>query len=154
MIIVNEFIWRSDHYAFHLTNKKAIGSISKQGLKPLCGKRSKSVGDDTKGIYFFDCLGSVTDWIEALYENKNIEELELLRFNLKNRKWLKRNDNEFYLLNKVLPEKIEYLRIYDPEKEMYLPLNNLDYYYPDKKLLLTWNSLDTYKSLKKSNNRF
>ena len=154
MIIINEFIWKRDHYAFHLTNKKAIDDISRQGLKPLCGERSKSVGDDTKGIYFFDCLGSVTNWIEALYENKNIEELELLRFNLKNRKWLMNNCNEFYLLNKVSPEKIEYLRIYDPEKEIYLPLNNLDYYYLDKKLLLKWNSLDNYKSLKKLNNKF
>mgnify|MGYP003305981478 CR=1 FL=1 len=100
MIIVNEFIWRSDHYAFHLTNKKAIGSISKQGLKPLCGKRSKSVGDDTKGIYFFDCLGSVTDWIEALYENKLsvvFEDINLARETLDNVREFIRNHPTVYI---------------------------------------------------------
>ena len=145
MIILNEFIWREDHYAYHLTNIESMNKICIQGLKPLNGERSKSINDDTNGIYFFDYLGSVYNWIEMLYKNKNIYELELLRFNLKNRKWILKNENEFYLTNKVKPEKIEYLRILDKEKNIYLPLKFLD---ENKELI--WYELDNYKPLIKT----
>ena len=148
MIIINEFIWRKDHHVFHITNMEAMGNICKQGLKPQCGERSKSIGDETKGIFFFDYLGSACDWIDVLYKNKNIYELELLRFNLKNRKWIKHNNDEFYLLNKVFPEAIEYLRIYDTEKNVYLPLNFVDDI--NEKCILIWNSLSDYKPLAKT----
>ena len=52
MIILNEFIWRKDHYAFHITNTDAMVNICKQGLKPLSGERSKLVDDDIKDIFF------------------------------------------------------------------------------------------------------
>ena len=145
MFISDSFVWRNDHYAFHITNTDAIEDIRKEGLKPLCGKRSQSVCDDTKGVFFFDYLGSVSHWIDVLYENKNIYELELLRFNLKNRKWILKNENEFYLTNKVKPEKIEYLRILDKEKNIYLPLIFLD---ENKELI--WYELDNYKPLIKT----
>ena len=145
MFISDSFVWRNDHYAFHITNTDAIEDIRKEGLKPLCGKRSQSVCDDTKGVFFFDYLGSVSHWIDVLYENKNIYELELLRFNLKNRKWILKNENEFYLTNKVKPEKIEYLRILDKEKNIYLPLKFLD---ENKELI--WYELDNYKPLIKT----
>lgn len=150
MIILKEFIWRKDHYAFHITNTDEMVSICKQGLKPLTGERSKSVDDDTKGIYFFDCLASASDWVDALYEKKDIYELELLKFNLKNRKWIKKNDDEFYLLYKILPERIEYLRIYNREKGIYLPLNYIDSI--DEKRIIIWNSLENYKPLVKTKN--
>ena len=153
MVIDKEFIWKKDHYVFHITNTDAMASICSQGLIPLCGERSKSVNDNTKGIFFFDALSSVSDWVNTLYETKDIYELELLRFNIKNRSWkIQSNDpyglNEFYLIRKVLPEKIEYLRIYDTEKNMYLPLNYVDDYKVNKNLV--WNSLDHYNPLIKS----
>lgn len=147
MIISNEFIWRKDHHVFHITNMEAMENICKYGLKPLCGERSKSVGDDIKGIFFFDSIRSVSDWIDALYKNRDICELELLRFNLKHRKWIKKNNSEFYLPNKVLPERIEYLRLYDTEKNIYLPLNFVGA--SNEKSVLIWNSLDDYKPLVK-----
>ena len=147
MIILDEFIWRTDHYAFHLTNDNSMKKICVEGLKPLCGERSQSVNDNFNGIFFFDNIESVSRWIDVLYENKDIYELELLRFNLKNRKWIKKNDDEFYLIHKVLPKKIEYLRLYDNEKNVFLPLNSIDSI--DKQKILTWNSLEYYKPLKK-----
>lgn len=150
MIILKEFIWRKDHYAFHITNIEAMENICIYGLKPLCGKRSISVGDDIKGIFFFDDLYSVLEWIDALYKNKNIYELELLRFNLKNRKWIKYDADEFYLPNKVLRERIEYLRIYNIERNIYLPLNYV--HELNEKNVLIWNSLDSYKPLIKTKN--
>lgn len=148
MIILNEFIWREDHYAFHITNVDAMVNICKLGLKPLCGERSMSVGDTTKGIFFFDYLFSASDWIERLYEKKDIYELELLKFNLKNRKWIKRNNDEFYLPNKVFPEKIDYLRIYDIKEGIYLPLNFIDKV-DEKRIVIVWNSLENYRPLVK-----
>ena len=143
MIITNEFIWRIDHYAYYLTNIEAMRYICSEGLKPICGERSKSVNDDIKGIFFFENLYMINDWIDALYKNKNIYELELLRFNLKNRKWLMRNIDEYYLTNKVQPNKIEYLRLCDKEQNIYLPLDT------DKEAVIEWNKLSNYKSLKK-----
>ncbi len=143
MIIIDEFIWKTDHYAYHITNTDAMRHICNEGLKPLCGERSKSVNDDIKGIFFFENLYMINDWIDALYKNKNIYELELLRFNLKNRKWLMRNIDEYYLTNKVQPNKIEYLRLCDKEQNNYLPLDT------DKEAVIEWNKLSNYKSLKK-----
>ncbi len=148
MIILNEFIWREDHYAFHITNVDAMVNICKLGLKPLCWERSMSVGDTTKGIFFFDYLFSASDWIERLYEKKDIYELELLKFNLKNRKWIKWNNDEFYLPNKVFPEKIDYLRIYDIREGIYLPLNFIDKV-DEKRIIIVWNSLENYRPLVK-----
>ena len=146
MIIFNEFIWRKDHHAFHITDTKSMNNICIKGLIPMCGERSKLVDDEIQAIYFFDNINSVSDWIDILYKNNDIYELELLRFNLKNRKWIKQNDDEFYLPNKILPEKIEYLRIYDTENNNYLPLNYID----DNKLLI-WNNINEYKPLIKNN---
>ena len=148
MIILNEFIWRQNHDAFHITNTEAMMRICMNGLIPMCGERSRSVGDDTKGIFFFDCLGSVSNWIDLLYRDRDIYELELLRFNLKGRKWFIHNSDEFYLTNKVLPNRIEYLRIYDVENNIYLPLNFIDYI--DDKKILVWNGLEEYEPLIKS----
>lgn len=124
MIVLKEFIWKVDHYAYHVTDKKNLASIAMHGLLPKCGDRSKSIGDTRKAIYFFDCLESVYDWAEWLYEDKNIEDLALLRFNLKRRKWHIQNihEGDFYLDNKVDKEAIELLYVYD-ENHVLVPLN-------------------------------
>lgn len=145
MVILKEFIWRKDHTAYHLTNKDSMKSICCQGLKPLCGERSKSVGDNTKGVFFFDLLESVSNWIDWLYKNRDVSELELLRFNIKNRKWFKQDDCEFYLTHKVLPERIEYLRIYDPDNGSFLPLSAIEDTHKKKELV--WKGLTSYKPL-------
>ena len=147
MLISNEFIWREDHYAFHVTSVDSIKEICKEGLKPLCGERSKSVGDNIKGVFFFDYLNSASEWIDVLYKDKNIYELELLRFNLKNRRWIKHNDDEFYLPHIVYPEKVEYLRIYNVERNINLPLTFIDD--SSEKRILVWDDLNNYKPLVK-----
>ena len=147
MIILKEFIWQTDHDAFHITTTDNMEKICKEGLLPLCGERSKSVGDNIEGIFFFDYLGSAPDWMDALYEDKDVNELELLKFNLKHRKWLKQNCNEFYLTDRVAPQEIQYLRIYDKAKKMYLPLNLVDSI--EAPATLRWKHLDKYKPLAK-----
>ena len=148
MIITKEFIWKTDHYGYHITNIDAMKNICVEGLKPLCGERSKLADDNFNGIFFFDNLYNLNEWIDVLYKNKNIYELELLRFNIKQRKWIIKNPDEFYLIHKVNKEKIEYLRFYDEENDIYLPLN-IENYSSDNDVKVTWNSLDNYKILKK-----
>ena len=147
MVILDSFILREDHYAYHVTNVSAMKSICQYGLKPLCGERSRSVGDSIKGIYFTDYFYSVLEWIDLLYKDVSVYDLEVLRFNLRNRKWKIKNENEFYLFNKVRPKGISYLRICDKTINEYLPLNCLERLDSQKELI--WNDLNEYSPLVK-----
>ena len=142
MIFSEEFIWRNDHYAYHLTESKNIKLIQEKGLVPMIGKRSISVNDNIKAIYFFDNIYSTEDWINELYKDKDPSNLELLRFNLKNRKWYIKDleTGEFYLTRIILPSKIEYLRLYDEENEKNFNLNNFSIKY-----IQEWNPINSYK---------
>lgn len=137
MIFFEDFIWKTDHYAYHITRTNNLLTIKNNGLIPKCGERSLINNDSRKAIYFFDSLYSIDDWIEALYNNKNIESLELLRFNLKNRKWHSQNSDigDFYLCNPVLPKRIELLKREDEEGHMF----NINDVILQKKLI--WESL-------------
>ena len=144
MITTNKFIWKIDYYAYHITNTEAMKSICREGLKPSVGERSKLSGDNISGIFFFNNLYFVNDWIEKLYKDKNICELELLRFNLKELNWIIRNPNEFYLNCNIMDDKIEYLRIYNKKYDTFLPINKL-YLLGENELL--WKNLKEYKPL-------
>lgn len=139
----NNFIWKIDHYAYHITNTTAMQSICAEGLLPSVGERSILAGDSINGIFFFSNICFINDWIEKLYKEKNIYELELLRFNLKGLRWIIRNPNEFYLLDKVNKEEIEYLRIYNRIYRVLLPLDSLSL----NNNLMVWNGLNKYKPL-------
>lgn len=109
------FIIYWDYFVYHLTRKEYMEKIVTQGLKPMCGENSKSIGDTKKAIYFFDNLRFLEDWVDALYGIENANNLELLRFNLKRRKW-KPLDVEFgegYIERKIPSEKIEYADLLD-----------------------------------------
>ncbi|MDD3241974.1 MAG: hypothetical protein PHQ64_04320 [Bacilli bacterium] len=127
MIFNNEFIWYKDHFVHHLTTKDKMVSIIEKGLIPLIGERSIKVGEAKKRIYFFDDLNLLDSWIEELYLDKNISELELLRFNIKRRKWNYRDSDfgDYYLERKIEAENIEYLRIYSNNKLLSLSEQNL-----------------------------
>lgn len=145
MIFDKEFIWYEDHYVYHIATVDNIESIIKNGLVPKCGLRSKSVEDNKKAIYFFDSLYSIDNWIDELYKNKSIKELELLRFNLKRRKWFFKDAEigDFYLTRPINNTNIDYLRIYDNNGK---PLSlNSDYIFDKDKLV--WDNIKKYKSL-------
>lgn len=117
MIVTKEFIWRKDHFVFHITEEKNIYSISRKGLLPRNGKRCKSIMDERKGVFCLDGIQKVQEWSKILYKKEEFKGLILLRFNLKNRKWHMDLSNDFvfglYLPYKVIPEKIDYLDIKD-----------------------------------------
>lgn len=136
MIFEKEFIWYEDHYAYHITEKSNIDMIREKGLIPLCGERSLSVGDKISAIYFFDYLYSASDWAYWLY-NDYKEELELLRFNLKRRKWYSKDQyiGDFYLTKPILPDNIDILKRIDEDGNTFT-LDDITY---EKKLI--WKQL-------------
>ena len=143
MLYINDFIWKEDHMAYHVTDKDNMKSICEKGLIPQCGARSKSVDDDSVGIHFSDSIISIIeDWADILYEDKDMESLEILRFNLKGLKWKThyRGDNhvpgDWYLINRLLPEYIEYLRILNNGVLEHASTDNMLYYEQDNRIWL------------------
>lgn len=144
MIFIDEFIWDQDHYVYHLTEKEVMAKIIVEGLKPKCGERSQLVGDIRKAVYFFDSLSKTEFWMECLYASKDLKGLELLRFNLKQRKWKIQCSQveDFYLLRPVLPQSIEYATLYNEKGEVVTLDSDL------AKVKVLWNPLSKYEQRK------
>ena len=143
MEVTRECIVTVSHPVYHITNTFAMKNICQDGLKPLCGERSKYVGDSLKAIYFTDDFKCITEWMKLLYENKDPYELEVLRFDIKERKEWSSRGEEGYLLDKVGKDEVSYLRIVHSKKGD-LPLSylrNIDFI---KESRLLWKSLDEY----------
>ncbi len=140
------FLWKKDHFVYHLTKKEYMKGIIEKGLIPQVGDRSESIGDDIKGIFFFDWMECYDFWVTALYSDICKNELELLRFNLKNRKWFSRNEGirEFYTPNIVLPNEIEYLELYNINDGFTASLMFLD----DEGYEKRWKNIISYKKYK------
>lgn len=127
MIISEPFIWNKDHYAYHITERINIKSIIENGLIPNIGERSRQVSDFEEAIFFFDNINNVEIWMDKLYPETNKNILEVLRFNIKGRKWYSNHDGEdFYLKRRVETDKLEILRIYD-ENNIIVPFDDLIY---------------------------
>lgn len=116
-----EYIWYEDHYAYHITQTKNIESIKQNGLQLMCGRRSLESNDTRSAIYFSDALYLVEQWIDLLYKTKNKHELELLKFNIKGKKWYVQDETigDFFLLKPVLPDTIDILSKYDEDDNLY-----------------------------------
>ena len=124
--------------------------VIKRGLIPQNRDRCQSVLDSNTGVYFFDSLYSVDDWIDKLYQSKDKENLELLRFDLLNRKWKIQNQviGDFYLTRKVNPNGITYLRMLD-KKDQFVSLSSINGLLYDGSLQAIWEPLSSYKPLSK-----
>jgi hypothetical protein len=140
------------HYAYHITHKDNMKGIIEKGLLPLCGSRSYSIEDYREVICFFIELhkGSLGFWLYELYlkgnkfdtgaKNTTIQDLELLRFNLKYIKWFvqKARIQDFYTYETISNKELQYLRLYGNNGNQIL-LNDFD-----SAVDLRWNALDTY----------
>lgn len=111
------YVITEQHYAYHLTLKKNMEGIIRKGLIPQCGPNCKRVDDTSVGVHFCDSLYAMFDfWIMALYEKRDKRELELLRFNIQNRRFQELfyprypEPGDWMLLNGVTPKCIEYLQ--------------------------------------------
>ena len=129
-------IMKKNFYVYHLTLKSNMYGIIREGLLPQCGVNCKRVDDTSVGIHFATKLADIYDfWIMALYEKMNKEELEILRFNIQNRRYQHLYYREHYIpgdwiaLDKVLSKDIEYFTnideniMYDEEKQLWLPID-------------------------------
>lgn len=131
-----------DLYAFHITKRECMDSIIKNGLLPLNGDRSKSVGEDGKEynrIYFFTNGSHMQEWITDLYPDENIYDIELLMFNLKGRVAYCENGYNWYLIKGIKPEKIQFLRLHDLNTGEYVTLNTQD------RAMIEWKPLSEYE---------
>ena len=141
MIFDKEFIWYKDHYVHHLTTKDKMTDIISKGLIPMIGNRSTSINDNNKAIYFFDDLSLIDAWVEELYSDRNKSELELLRFNLKRKKWFYRDSEigDYYIKKKIEPSDIEFLKIYSSKGKLPITEENI------QKNNLVWENIKSYK---------
>lgn len=57
---------------YHLTSETEVGSILKNGLKPLIGENSESVGETEERVYLTD-YDSVKYWARLLNRNVLLE---------------------------------------------------------------------------------
>jgi len=105
VFISEEFVWKEDYFAFHITKEQNMISIIENGLIPQDGERCKSVMDKKRGIFCLCSLNSVQEWALNLYKKENLEDLKLLRFNLKNRKW-HIDEYSYFLFSIYLPNKV------------------------------------------------
>lgn len=152
MIFKDEWFCNQPIFGYHITEEKNMLSIKEQGLKPLCGPRSESVGDIRKAIYFFrpESSYSLYDWIEFLYHSKDMEHLKLLRFSLMRRKLYEQcaEIGDFFVLKPILPEKIEYMRIFDSNGSL-LSIDSER----TKIKKIEWKPIIQYSSFTNENNR-
>lgn len=139
----DELIWKEEHYGYHITEKKNILSIIEKGLIPMCGERSKRVGDRDKAICFTGSLIHVNKWIEMLYPNEKLKNLILLKINLINKKIKIRSRcvEDYRMFEAVSVEEIEYLQI--TKDYLNSILNAL---LREKEYRLEWHNLVKYKS--------
>ena len=124
--------------------------ICENGLLPLRGERSRSVGDDSVGIHFDDSLTTIIeDWMDMLYQDRDRNTLEVLRFNLKGLKWSTCYMGDYYvpgdwyLVERLLPEYIEYLRICNNGKLEHATSKN-DLYYEEENRI--WLPIKSYNN--------
>lgn len=127
MILSDEQIQNFKLYGYHITTTNKLKMIKNDGLVPKCGERSKSVGDTREAIYFFPALVLIDNWIKVLYDKKDRASLELLRISLKGLDFTMTDMvgsgnifGDWYTMNKVLPEKIEFLRRIDSDGNQFL----------------------------------
>lgn len=149
--IRNEFIWHEDKFVYHLTNVAAMKGIIKSGLLPMVGDRSKMVGDNIQGIYFYYDFDETKDWINSIYRRDDIHDIELLRFNIKGLEYHTHDIDidglyvDHYVSNGIPRNEIEYARLYDRRTGKIQTLNSIS-----DKSIITWSPIEKYKPINKS----
>lgn len=134
MNIPNKQIENFKMYGYHITTTNKLKMIKNEGLLPKCEERSKAIGDSREAIYFFPVLLLINNWIDLLYGSKNRESLELLRIDLKKMKRRftisDHNPNnifgDWYTLDKITPDNLEYLKRINQDKEVFYLENLLE----------------------------
>lgn len=139
------YCFTKQHFVYHLTERKNLLSIKKNGLLTLLGKRSQEIGEQIEAIYFCDDIRSISDWIDWLYPNCNPEELSLLKFDINGlRCYIKDiSIGDFYITENISTKNIYYLEIFKGKKLLNLDILDLAIDYP-KQYNQRWLKLNKY----------
>lgn len=66
---------------YHVTTKKALDKIKKEGLQPQIGQRSQKIGEVFPAIYLFttrdDMEDAIYNWLGEELENEEIYSLKI-----------------------------------------------------------------------------
>ena len=116
--------------------------IIKEGLIPKCGQNCKRVQDSVSCIHVTPSLEDALEyWVCALYKQRDLKGLRILRFNLIGRKYEIISEsslcgNDYAIFEKVIPDDIEYLAYtkntnicHKNAKKLWLPINEYQLYY-------------------------
>lgn len=119
--------------------------IKENGLIPKLEEGKLSTNNRIKTIHYFDSLYLVDKWIQKLYEEQDLDDLELLKFNIKDKKGYIYSSNDFYTLHEIDKQGISYLTIYN-KQGIILPLNLITeaLYFPNDYILM-WNNIEKYQ---------
>lgn len=99
--------------AYHITKKSNLYSIQKNGLQPRIGRRSNSVDEYEKSLYFTDNLYSIFTWKKRLYGNEPFENYAILTFDIDDTQYTRRYDSagDCFIKKTILPENIKLFQI-------------------------------------------
>ena len=101
-------------YVYHLTAKENLNYISRFGLIPALGDRSRYVGDTRDFVYFSYYIDDVIKWYDKYYKNFKEEDMYMLRFKLSYAKYFLKDfkKEDFYTWCAIPKEKIDILKNY------------------------------------------
>lgn len=105
--------------AYHITEKSNLYTIQKNGLEPRIGRRSNSVDEDYKLVYFTDDLYSIFTWKNRLYNTQSFNDLVILSFDIPNNGYIRRHDNagDCFISDSISPKNISLIQFSQKDKE-------------------------------------
>lgn len=113
---------------YHLTIKSNLESISKNGLIPKSGQRSKRINDNRKAVFLFPKLGSVISLVTQLYDDNELEDLAILEINIKDKVYSDYKAIGYvYSKTPILPQNINLIEsIYLQKRKINFSLETYD----------------------------
>ena len=119
-------------YVYHLTAKDNLNYISRFGLIPALGDKTRYIGDNRNFVYFSYYIEDVIKWYEKFYTGFSKDDMVLLRFRLNSVKYFCKDfkNGDLYTWCAVPKDKIEYLNNYCESGILY----NIDDINKQKKL--------------------
>ena len=125
--------------AFHLTrieNLYVEDGICSKGLVPICGERSKNIGDTRSVVSFTSKYHTLPVWWIYLYPKVNPSELCVLSFDIAKKDCINHiNKTEFFTYDTISPEKINLVHFYDKKT-----MEEIPFYFLEKNSIKYYNS--------------
>lgn len=142
------------NYGYHLTTKNSLYGIKKNGLVPKIGRRSYSVREQNKLLYFFLDSKYINYWNETLYKNfffyNNMpydNEVAVLKFPIDDIDYVKRSNVECITEEIVPANSIVITPIEDTSIEYRLSDLDIELKIDEAKLKAKLEALELFKNI-------